>query len=141
MVFFFNEEKERYYDIANHNRPYFLCQEHADDALILPEWIDTATASNDITQSEALASAIAKFDSPAAPDGIRRLKDNMKLTPDERNALLAPNDMISYAVGVAQAGWIMEYKWFIGEAHREEFDAMLLSRGTVLPSWPLLETD
>ena len=37
--------------------------------------------------------------------------------------------MISYAVGVAQAGWIMEYKWFIGEAHREEFDAMLLSRG------------
>ena len=57
---FFNEEKERYYDIANHNRPYFLCQEHADDALILPEWIDTATASNDITQSEALASAIAK---------------------------------------------------------------------------------
>lgn len=126
---FFNGEKERYYDIANHNRPYFLCQEHADDALILPEWIDTATASNDLTQSEALASAIAKFDSPAAPDGIRKLKDNMKLTPDERNALLAPNDMISYAVGVAQAGWIMEYKWFIGEAHREEFDAMLLSRG------------
>lgn len=99
------------------------------DALILPEWIDTATASNDITQSEALASAIAKFDSPAAPDGIHKLKDNMKLTPDERNALLAPNDMISYAVGVAQAGWIMEYKWFIGETHREEFDAMLLSRG------------
>lgn len=65
----------------------------------------------------------------------------MKLTPDERNALLAPNDMISYAVGVAQAGWIMEYKWFIGETHREEFDAMLLSRVTVLPSWPLLETD
>ena len=126
---FFNGEKERYYDIANHNRPYFLCQEHADDALILPEWIDTATASNDLTQSEALASAIAKFDSPAVPDGIRKLKDNMKLTPDERNALLAPNDMISYAVGVAQAGWIMEYKWFIGEAHREEFDAMLLSRG------------
>lgn len=126
---FFDGEKERYYDIANHNRPYFLCQEHADDALILPEWIDTATASNEITQSEALASAIAKFDSPAAPDGIRKLKDNMKLTPDERNALLAPNDMISYAVGVAQAGWIMEYKWFIGEAHREEFDAMLLSRG------------
>ncbi len=61
--FLFYEEKERYYDIANHNRPYFLCQEHADDALILPEWIDTATASNDITQSEALASAIAKFDS------------------------------------------------------------------------------
>ena len=58
---FFNKEKERYYDIANHNRPYFLCQEHADDALILPEWIDTATASNDITQSEALASAIAKI--------------------------------------------------------------------------------
>ena len=126
---FFDGEKERYYDIANHNSPYFLCQEHADDALILPEWIDTATASNDITQSEALASAIAKFDSPAAPDGIHKLKDNMKLTPDERNALLAPNDMISYAVGVAQAGWIMEYKWFIGETHREEFDAMLLSRG------------
>ncbi len=126
---FFNKEKERYYDIANHNRPYFLCQEHADDALILPEWIDSTTISNDIPQSEALASAIGKFDSPAAPDGIRRLKDNMRLTPDERNALLAPNDMISYAVGVAQANWIMEYKWFIGEAHREEFDAMLLSPG------------
>ena len=126
---FLCKEKERYYDIANHNRPYFLCQEHADDALILPEWIDSATASNDITQSEALASAIAKFDSPAAPDGIRKLKDNMRLTPDERNALLAPNDMISYAVGVAQADWIMEYKWFIGETHRKEFDAMLLSRG------------
>ena len=53
----------------------------------------------------------------------------MRLTPDERNALLAPNDMISYAVGVAQADWIMEYKWFIGETHRKEFDAMLLSRG------------
>lgn len=64
---------------------------------------------------------------PAAPDGIRKLKDNMRLTPDERNALLAPNDMISYAVGVAQADWIMEYKWFIGETHRKEFDAMLLS--------------
>ena len=51
----------------------------------------------------------------------------MRLTPDERNALLAPNDMISYAVGVAQANWIMEYKWFIGETHRKEFDAMLLS--------------
>lgn len=126
---FLCKEKERYYDIANHNRPYFLCQEHADDALILPEWIDSATASNDITQSEALASAIAKFDSPAAPDGIRKLKDNMRLTPDERNALLAPNDMISYAVGVAQANWIMEYKWFIGETHRKEFDAMLLSMG------------
>lgn len=124
---FLCKEKERYYDIANHNRPYFLCQEHADDALILPEWIDSATASNDITQSEALASAIAKFDSPAAPDGIRKLKDNRRLTPDERNALLAPNDMISYAVGVAQADWIMEYKWFIGETHRKEFDAMLLS--------------
>ena len=46
---FLCKEKERYYDIANHNRPYFLCQEHADDALILPEWIDSATASNDIT--------------------------------------------------------------------------------------------
>ena len=126
---FVNKEKERYYDIANYNRPYFLCQEHAGDALILPEWIDSTAASNDITQSEALASAIAKFDSPAVPDGIRKLKDNMRLTSGERNALLAPNDMISYAVGVVQAGWIMEYKWFIGDAHREEFDAMLLSLG------------
>ena len=123
---FFDGEKERYYDIANHNRPYFLCQEHADDALILPEWIDTATASNDITQSEVLASAIAKFDAPAAPDGIRKLKADMLLTPEERNVLLAPNDMISYAVGVAQAEWIMQYKWFIGEVHRADFDAMLL---------------
>ena len=72
---------------------------------------------------------LQNFDSPAAPDGIRKLKDNMRLTPDERNALLAPNDMISYAVGVAQANWIMEYKWFIGETHRKEFDAMLLSMG------------
>ena len=121
------KEIDHCYDIVNRNRPDFLRQKHADYALIPNEWIDSITASNDITQSEALASAIAKFDSPAVPDGIRRLKDNMKLTPDERNALLAPNDMISYAVGVAQADWIMEYKWFIGGANRKEFDAMLLS--------------
>lgn len=123
---FFDGEKERYYDIANHNRPYFLCQEHADDALILPEWIDSAAVSNGVADSEALASAIAKFDAPAAPDGIRKLKADMLLTPEERNVLLAPNDMISYAVGVAQAEWIMQYKWFIGEVHRADFDAMLL---------------
>lgn len=123
---FFDGEKERYYDIANHNRPYFLCQEHADDALILPEWIDSAAVSNGVADSEVLASAIAKFDAPAAPDGIRKLKADMLLTPEERNVLLAPNDMISYAVGVAQAEWIMQYKWFIGEVHRADFDAMLL---------------
>ena len=71
--------------------------------------LDSATVSNGITESEALSSAIAKFDFPAVPDSICKLKDNIRFTPDERNVLLAPNDMISYAVGVAQAEWIMEY--------------------------------
>lgn len=123
---FVYKERARYCDIAMHDVPYYMGQEYADDALILSEWIDSAAVASGVTESEVLASAIAKFDSPAAPDGIRKLKANMLLTPEERNALLAPNDMISYAVGVAQAEWIMKYKWFIGEAHREDFDAMLL---------------
>jgi len=95
--------------LTNKKSKPVLCQEHTDDALILPEWIDSATVSNGITESEALSSAIAKFDFPAVPDSICKLKDNIRFTPDERNVLLAPNDMISYAVGVAQAEWIMEY--------------------------------
>ena len=123
---FVYNERARYYDIAMHDVPYYMGQEYADDALILPEWIDSAAVSNGVADSEVLASAIAKFDVPAAPDGIRKLKADMLLTPEERNVLLAPNDMISYAVGVAQAEWIMQYKWFIGEVHRADFDAMLL---------------
>ena len=73
-----------------HDVPYYMGQEYADDALILPEWIDSAAVSNGVADSEVLASAIAKFDAPAAPDGIRKLRADMLLTPEERNVLLAP---------------------------------------------------
>ncbi|WP_290540243.1 energy transducer TonB [Alistipes sp.] len=124
---FLREEKDRRYDLARHNRPCFWWQEYADDALIRPEWIDSAAVNRGVTRSEALASAVAKFASPAVPEAIRNLKAGERLTPDERNALLAPNEQISYAAGVVQAEWIMDYKWFVERDHRAEFDAVFLA--------------
>lgn len=123
-------EMDRIYDQSNRSwDPGRFAGPNAFDALIRPEWIDTTAVGSGIPAEAALASAVAKFEAPEVPDGIRRLKEGMRLTPAERNALLAPNDRISYAAGVVQAERMMEYKWFVSDEERPAFDAVLRSSG------------
>ena len=60
--------------------------------------------------NELFATAVGKFEFPDLKGAPGRLKEGCQLTAQERDALLAPNDRISYAVGVVQAERLMKDK-------------------------------
>lgn len=55
-----------------------------------------------------ITAAIAKFEYPAVKGAPARLKSGCSLSAAERDALLAPNSVISYAMGVVQADKLLK---------------------------------
>lgn len=62
----------------------------------------SGTASGDL-----FTTAVGKFEYPSLKGAPGQLKEGCRLTAQERDALLAPNNRISYAMGVVQAERLM----------------------------------
>lgn len=61
-----------------------------------------------LVSGDMFTMAIDKFEYPAVKGAPARLKSGCSLSAAERDALLAPNDVISYAMGVVQADKLMK---------------------------------
>lgn len=81
-----------------------------DEALYaeLSEQLYRASLKDANVSALVFATAIGKFEYPDIKGAPGELKEGCRLTVQERDALLVPNDRISYAVGVVQAERLMK---------------------------------
>lgn len=68
----------------------------------------TGVPVTEISSNDVFTTAVGKFEFGGAKGAPGRLREDCSLTAAERDALLAPNDAISYAMGVVQAERLAE---------------------------------
>lgn len=114
--------------------PSYPVSDHFSDASIPAHWIDTLLTDADSSIEALRRAAVAKFEPSDVEGGAPALKNNTLLSVGEHNALLASNELISYAAGVVQAERIMRSEEavptergaeFINALHTEEGRAFI----------------